>query len=92
MRFFLDENFPKSAIPYLEELGHSVFDPRGTELQGRDDAELLKEAIDGGAILLTTDRDFYHTIRHEHSEHPGIVSLPSGSPIARRFSPGYNGC
>ena len=29
MKFFLDENFPKSATGLLEGMGHKVFDLRG---------------------------------------------------------------
>jgi hypothetical protein len=31
MKFFLDENFPKAAVGMLEEMGHEVFDLRGTD-------------------------------------------------------------
>ena len=37
MRFFLDENFPKTARFLLAELGHETLDIRGTEQEGSTD-------------------------------------------------------
>jgi len=34
MLFFLDENFPKIALPFLEKTGHTVLDVRGTLHEG----------------------------------------------------------
>lgn len=34
MKFFLDENFPKSAKDFLATRGHEVFDIRGTADEG----------------------------------------------------------
>ncbi len=62
MNFLLDENFPKSAERLLIELEHHVIDIRGTALQGADDFHLFELAQQNQAILLTTDRDFYHTV------------------------------
>lgn len=36
MKFFLDENFPKSAERYLVSRGHTVFDIRGSSDEGID--------------------------------------------------------
>ena len=62
MNFLLDENFPKSTERLLVNLGHQVFDIRGTAQQGISDDALFALAQEQQAILLTTDRDFYHTI------------------------------
>ena len=51
MLFFLDENFPLSAIPALDIFDH-----------GKPDEELFIYALKNKAIFLTTDKDFYHTI------------------------------
>lgn len=45
MRFFLDENFPKSATTWLSELGHEVFDVRGSEREGMPDNELFQISV-----------------------------------------------
>lgn len=80
MIFYLDENFPKKAVEFLEEKGHTCHDPRGTELQGCDDAQLVVEAQKLDAIILTTDRDFFHTLRHEHPDHAGLIVIALKQP------------
>jgi len=80
MRFLLDENFPRAAADFLTERGHSVFDPRGTDLEGGADSELVEEAIRQRAVLLTTDRDFFHTLRHLYPEHCGLVVIALRQP------------
>jgi len=62
MKFLLDENFPKASETLLTELGHQVIDIRGSEFQGIDDVSLFDMAQEHEAVLLTTDRDFYHTV------------------------------
>jgi predicted nuclease of predicted toxin-antitoxin system len=80
MIFLLDENFPKSAEKLLYELGHQVIDIRGTELQGIDDFRLFELAQENGAILLTTDRDFYHTVPLRYSDHSGVIVIALKQP------------
>ena len=89
MKFFFDENFPKAASALLVRFGHEWHDPRGTDLEGVDDSVLVEEAQRMGAVLLTTDRDFYHTLRHQHPEHAGVVVIalkqPNRSAILARL-------
>lgn len=59
MKFFLDENFPKSAVTWLMQFGHEVFDLRGNDAEGIPDHELFAKAQELNAIILTTDRDFF---------------------------------
>ncbi|MBK1827930.1 DUF5615 family PIN-like protein [Haloferula rosea] len=80
MRFFLDENFPKSAALLLKAAGHDCFDPRGTALEGAEDDALLAESRRMRAVLLTTDRDFYHTLQHRFPDHTGIVVIALKKP------------
>jgi predicted nuclease of predicted toxin-antitoxin system len=80
MKFFLDENFPKAAASVLEGLGHEVFDLRGTGREGSPDAEIFTDAQLQGAVFLTTDRDFFHTIPHLHAEHHGVVVIALRQP------------
>lgn len=75
MTFFLDENFPKSATGVLEGMGHRVLDLRGTGREGASDEAIFAEAQEFGAIFLTTDRDFFHTVRHLHAAHAGIIVI-----------------
>ena len=80
MNFLLDENFPKSAEKLLADLGYQVFDIRGTELQGADDFDLFELAQQNQAVLLTTDRDFYHTVPLTYSEHFGVIVIALKQP------------
>lgn len=80
MKFFLDENFPKSATVMLEHLGHVVFDLRGTSREGSRDADIFDEAQKCGAIFLTTDRDFFHTIPHLFPHHEGVIVIALRQP------------
>jgi predicted nuclease of predicted toxin-antitoxin system len=80
MKFFLDENFPKAAVGMLQNEGHEVFDLRGTDREGARDAEIFAEAQRHGAIFLTTDRDFFHTIPHLFADHSGVVVIALRQP------------
>ena len=80
MTFFLDENFPKTAAVFLEQQGHTVFDIRGTDAEGVDDEEIFKMAQQAAAILLTTDRDFFHTIPHLYTNHHGVIVITLRKP------------
>ncbi len=89
MTFLLDENFPKKAAEFLEDQGHTCHDPRGTELQGASDSTLIEQAQTLGAVLLTTDRDFFHTLRHSYPDHAGLIVIalkqPSRAAIIERL-------
>jgi predicted nuclease of predicted toxin-antitoxin system len=80
MKFFLDENFPKAATGVLEKMGHEVFDLRGTDREGSQDEDIFAEAQQHGAVFLTTDRDFFHTIPHLHAEHYGVIVIALRQP------------
>lgn len=80
MKFYFDENFPKAAAELLESLGHEWIDPRGTELEGSPDSILEGQAIKSNAVLLTTDRDFFHTLHNQIPDHPGIVVIALKKP------------
>ncbi|MCW1912490.1 DUF5615 family PIN-like protein [Luteolibacter sp. GHJ8] len=80
MRFLLDENFPKAAIGILVELGHDVVDFRGTPDEGMEDQKVFEKAQSLGAILLTTDRDFFHTIPILFPRHAGIIVVALRQP------------
>ena len=80
MKFFLDENFPKSAAGMLEILGHLVFDLRGPEREGSLDTDIFAEAQYHQATFLTTDRDFFHTIPHLFQHHAGVIVIALRQP------------
>lgn len=74
----------------LESLGHVVFDLRGTEREGSRDPEIFAEAQQRGAIFLTTDRDFFHTIPHLFPHHEGVIVIalrqPNRAAILQKLS------
>lgn len=80
MKFFLDENFPKTAESYLKHLSNEVIDIRSTEHEGLDDHSIFKLAQSHSAIFLTTDRDFFHTIPFDFSEHNGVIIVALSQP------------
>lgn len=79
MTFLFDENFPKAAAALIERYGHEWIDSR-TEFQGVDDSVLIEEAQKRSAIILTTDRDFFHTLRHQFPSHAGLVVIALKQP------------
>lgn len=85
MRFLLDENFPRRAAALLEGLGHAVVDIRGTDLEGCDDIALFDRAQEKKAVLLTTDRDFFHTIPFLYDHHAGVVVIALSQPNAQKI-------
>lgn len=80
MRFLLDENFPKAATSLLEGVGHEVHDFRGTPDEGIEDGTVFSMAQSLDAVLLTTDRDFFHTIPHLFNTHAGVVVIALRQP------------
>jgi predicted nuclease of predicted toxin-antitoxin system len=90
MLFFLDENFPKRAIPFLNAQGHETLDLRGSGQEGLADSLIFTLAQEKGAVFLTTDRDFFHTVPFLYSEHHGIIvialSKPNGPAILEKLA------
>lgn len=80
MTFLLDENFPKSASDLLQANGHECVDIRGTELEGANDTTLIEEAQKRNAVILSTDRDFYHTLRLQYPDHAGLIVIALRKP------------
>lgn len=85
MTFLLDENFPRKAADVLEALGHEVLDVRGSENEGVTDDELFALAQAQNAVLLSTDRDFFHTIPWRLATHAGVVVIALRQPNRERI-------
>ncbi len=83
MLFFLDENFPKKAVPFLNEKGHETLDIRGTPQAGVTDDLIFTIAQEKEAVFLTTDRDFFHTVPFLFDEHHGIIVITLSQPNAK---------
>ena len=80
MNFLLDENFPKSAADFLKEAGHSACRVLELADQGTDDRAVFELAQQKQAVLLTTDRDFFHTIPYLFAEHHGVIVVALKQP------------
>ncbi len=83
MLFFLDENFPKKAALLLKEKGHDSLDLRGSTNEGATDQIIFSIAQEKGAIFLTTDRDFFHTIPFLWDKHFGIIVIALSQPNSK---------
>ncbi len=80
MRFLLDENFPRASKAMLEQSGHVVYDMRDILEPGADDNTVFRKAQELHAVLLTTDRDFFHTVPYLWHEHSGVVVIALRKP------------
>jgi predicted nuclease of predicted toxin-antitoxin system len=96
MKFFLDENFPKKAAYLLSDRGYAVLDVRGTDQEGLKDEIIFELARKAGAIFLTTDKDFSHSIHLKLKPHSGIVVIalkrPDAASILERLKWFLNNC
>ncbi len=86
MRFLLDENFPRSVAAILLERGHETVDLRSIGLLGASDTVVAEKAIEAGAVILTTDRDFFHTFPNIYAEHRGVVVIALRQPSRARIT------
>jgi predicted nuclease of predicted toxin-antitoxin system len=86
VRFLLDENFPRSVATILLERAHETLDLRSVGLLGASDAVVAEKAIEAGAVILSTDRDFFHTIPSFYAEHPGVVVIALRQPSRARIT------
>ena len=90
MKFFLDENFPRTALTFLTSAGHSASHSLNHFPPGTADEKLFAHAQKDGAIFITTDKDFFHTIPLAFPNHCGaiVVTLrkPNRDDLIRRLS------
>jgi len=56
MNILIDENIPLMTVQALRDLGHNVFDHRGTPKEELSDEELWQIVISGKALFVTTDK------------------------------------
>lgn len=80
MRFFLDENFPRAAAAQLAAAGHECTRALDCFSPGAADDELFARAQELGAVFVTTDRDFFHTIPWLHARHAGVIAITLAQP------------
>jgi predicted nuclease of predicted toxin-antitoxin system len=92
MRFFLDENFPRPALTLLQEKGHIATHALEVFSPGTDDDTLFAHAQQEGAVFVSTDKDFFHTVPLAFEHHHGslVVNLrrPNRTALLGRLSDG----
>ncbi len=80
MKFLLDENFPCSSARLIASCGHEAVQFADVCNSGADDETVFATAQRLGATILTSDRDFYHTMPLIHPSHAGIVVVALRQP------------
>ena len=90
MKFFLDENFPRPAISHLVAAGHSASHTLDYFSPGTADDKLFEHAQQVGAIFITTDKDFFHTIPLAFARHGVAIVItlrkPNRTDLLRRLA------
>jgi len=74
-RFYSNENFDRSVVEKLRELGHDVLTTfeAGKANQGISDADVLLFATSDQRTILTFNRLDFMRLHREHTDHAGIV-------------------
>ena len=75
LRLLADENIPASLIRRLRELDEVDVDSVAEDTPGIDDVEVLRRAVEHGAVLLTADHDFGELVVARGLEAAGVVLL-----------------
>jgi predicted nuclease of predicted toxin-antitoxin system len=90
MTLFLDENFPRPGLAHLQAAGQKASHALDTFPPGTSDEKLFAHAQEQGAIFVTTDKDFYHTIPLAFGKHHGAIVItlrnPNRADLLRRLS------
>jgi len=61
-------------------MGHQCYSVGETGLSGAPDKRVIQGTLRLQAILRTTDRDFFHTLRHQFPEHSGLIVIALKQP------------
>ena len=92
MKFLLDENFPRSSVDLITECGHEAILFDEVCEFGNDDETVFAAVQRLGATILTSDRDFYHTVPLFYILFmQGSLLWRSDSQTVQRFIPASGG-
>ena len=90
MKFFLDENFPRSALIRLQSSGHTAAHALDSFPPGTPDDQLFAYAQQERTIFITTDKDFFHTVPLAFARHHGAIVItlrrPNRDELLRRLA------
>lgn len=74
MRLVADESVDRAVVGRLRADGHEVY-WISENSPGIDDEEVLREANDRGAPLLTADKDFGELVFRQRLSHSGVILI-----------------
>ncbi len=90
MKFFPDENFPRTALTFLESAGHSATHALQHFPPGTADETLFAHAQERQAVFVSTDKDFFHTVPLAFERHCGAIVItlrkPNRADLLRRLA------
>lgn len=75
MRFLVDANLPRAAVPMLCRLGHDAVDVRDIEMRSATDDVIAAHARSNQLTLITRDFDFADIRNYPPADYSGIVVL-----------------
>lgn len=73
-RFYADEQFPRSVVELLRELGHDVLTVQEAEKRAGTDPEVLAFATAENRAVITLNRKDFFRLHRLDSEHGGIIA------------------
>ena len=84
MNFVADEGVDRPIVERLRQEGHAVI--YIAEISPSvDDPEVLRQANDAGALLVTADKDFGELVHRQRLIHGGVILLRlSGLPLVSK--------
>jgi predicted nuclease of predicted toxin-antitoxin system len=75
MKLLANENFPLSAVEYIEQKGHDIIFI-GLDYKGTTDREVINLAIEESRTILTFDKDYGELIfKHNFRPPAGVIYL-----------------
>ena len=82
MKIVVDEHIPLMTVQALQEIGHEVYDIRGTPDEGMQDNKLWMMVQRQRCLLITTDKGFaqYRTVSHH-----GVLIIRLRQPNRHRI-------
>lgn len=86
--FYADEDFPGPVIVVLRALRYDVLTVQEDGRAGGDDPDVLARAKELSRAVLTKNRDDFHHLRAQDSNHCGIVTIsddPDRPALAARI-------
>ena len=75
MKFLLDQNVAYRCVALLAEDGHEVEHVRDLGMTLAPDADIVVEAADRGAIVITCDKGFHGALARRRRRSPSVIYI-----------------